>query len=409
MVKFSDRMIAGLKPQEKEYRVSEGNGFILRVRPSGVKIWTYRYRSGSRNVMLTIGHYPAMSLADARKAHADACHQRDRGVDPVSARNEARLERVETVADLAEIYLRDWARPRKKSCDEDERILTVDVLPVFRHVKLVDLRRRAVVDFLKTKARTAPNAAWQMLKILRRMFNFALEQDFPGIEANPCAHIKLQAPTPKERVLSREEIALFWRVTAAEGFAQTAAALRLVLLTGQRPGEVIGMHRREIDGEWWTIPPERSKNKRANRVFLTPTALALITGPTPYVFPGEPAENEPDRPRNTNALAHYLRRKLVVTADKRVKGFAGRKKHEASKKGTKVPALAVPYFTPHDLRRTAATRMAEAGIAPHTIARVLNHVDRSVTGMHYNHYSYDAEKKEAMLAWERTLLEIVGK
>ena len=290
-------------------------------------------------------------------------------------------------------------------------MINADLLPVFKHLALGEIRRRDVVLHLQRKARTAPNAAWQALKIIRRMFNFSLEQDLPGIEANPCAHIKLATPEPKTRVLPREEIKLFWQATEVDWLAQTAGALRLILLTGQRPGEVIGMHTREIDGEWWTIPPERSKNKRPNRVFLTATALELVAGMSGYVFPGEAVTGQPARPRGGNALAHYLRRLILGSQpDKRVKGLAGRKKHAALKQNGQfgnLSKLPIPYFTPHDLRRTAATRMAEAGILPHTIARILNHTDRSVTALHYNLYSYDAEKKEALLRWEAELLQIV--
>lgn len=412
MAKFSDKYISGLKPKAKEYRVTEGNGFVLRVLPSGTKVWTYRYRQGERDVMLALGRYPALSLADARKSHADAMHLRERGGDPATAKKEARREKVESVGDLAEKYLAEWAKPRKRSWKEDERTINADILPAFRSTPLAELRRRDIVAHFRAKAKTAPNQAWQALKIMRRMLNYALEEDLPGLEANPCAHIKLTAPEPKSRTLSRDEIKLFWQATDVDGIAQTAQALRMVLLTGQRPGEVIGMHRREIDGQWWTIPAARSKNGRPNRVFLTKTALQLISGMDGFIFPGEVAKGKPARARHENAMCHYLRRLILRSKpDKRVKGFAGRKKHEAARKagGERPAPLPVPYFTPHDLRRTAATRIAEIGIQPHTIARILNHIDRSVTALHYNLYNYDAEKKEAMEAWEKVLLEIVEK
>lgn len=411
MPKFSDVYIRSLQPTEKRYIVREAQGFAIRIYPSGQKSWVYIYDWRGRRRTLFLGSYPAITLAEARKRYREACDAVALGRDP--ARDKQAAKDLQTVGDLADDYLAEWAKPNKKSWREDQRIINNDIKPAFAAVQINELRRRDVTAWIKRKAKTSPNQAWQTLKILRRMFNYALEQDIDGLDANPCSHIKLPTPAAKERTLTWDEIAVFWQgCTPAD--SRTVPALRMILLTGQRPGEVSGMHRREIDGNWWTIPAERSKNKRPTRVYLTSLALEQIGARTGYIFPGVTREDDPEKPLSDNALTHYLRRTILGRdIDKRIKGESGRKRrwYAAQKATEPIPEknrLGIPYFTAHDLRRTAATRWAEIGIQPHIIAQLLNHTDRSVTGRHYNLYSYDAEKKAALLLWETSLKTRLG-
>src|ERR1039457_3077785 len=171
-----------------------------------------------------------------------------------------------------------------------------------------------------------------------------------------------------------------------------------MLVTGQRPGEVIGMHSSEIDGRWWTVPAERSKNKKAHRVYLTETALELI-GETNYkgfLFPCTSTKKI-----QPMGISQVVSRNLSVPV--LVKG-----KPVFDKGGKPVTEnkLGVPDFTPHDLRRTAATCMSQLGMLDEIIDAVLNHTKQGIIRT-YNLNRYDLEKQQALEAWERMLISIV--
>jgi len=159
----------------------------------------------------------------------------------------------------------------------------------------------------------------------------------------------------------------------------------LILATGQRPGECLGMTRAEIDGEWWDIPAARTKNKRPHRVWLSDTAKTFIgKDKKELVCPGRD-----DKLIGKSAPATALRRLVRPT-----------------RKGTS-PRLPVAPFTPHDLRRTVATHLGGMGYSNEQIGKLLNHVDGSVTAV-YNRHLYDELVKEMLGAWETKLLEIVN-
>ena len=163
-----------------------------------------------------------------------------------------------------------------------------------------------------------------------------------------------------------------------------------------------GLHRREIEGEWWTIPPERAKNGQEHPLYLTPTALNLIGETKGYIFPS-PREVTPigsslseSKPMGRNALAQLVSSKMekVVEGNKKEKEVA------------KLPYYGMTPWTPHDLRRTARTVMARIGIPDEHAEEVLNHSKVGIKKI-YNTYKYDKEKQAALTAWEAELLRIL--
>lgn len=392
-MKFTDRYVAKLQPQEKRFEVLEGNGFTLRVAPSGIKSFYYVYKADGKNHRLHLGEYPHVSLAEARDKHLAALRQRKRGENPVEARREAdrAREAALSVEALAKEYLERHAKPNKRSWKLDEAILKNDVLPAWGERKASDIRKRDVILLLeKIVDRGAPNQSTQTLKVVRKMFNFAVERDL--LESSPCHLVKpLTKPTSKERVLSAEEIRLFWHSLDLEETRISSAmrrGLKLILATGQRPGECLGMMTDELDGEWWTIPATRSKNGREHRVYLTPMSRELFgevkSGP---VFPGPTTTGQKPAPMDKAAPAKAVRRLFAKTSRRN-------------------PRLQIPPFTPHDLRRTCATHLGSLGYDNEQIGRLLNHVDSRVTAI-YNRHRYDDLIREMLTAWERRLREIL--
>ena len=399
-MKFTDKYVQKLKPQQKRFEVLEGDGFTLRVTPGGVKTFYYVYKSGGKNRRLQLGVYPHCTLADARDKHRAAISQRHNGVDPVE---EKRLEREErllapTVQKLSEDYMEKHAKVKKRSWRNDEQIFEKDVLPAWGDRKAADIRKRDVILLLESIVdRGSPNQSGQVLKIIRKMFNWAVERDI--LEASPCHLVKpLAAPVRKDRALSEEEIRMFWR-TLDSGEVRISSSmrrcLRLILVTGQRPGECLGMMSDEIDDPWWTIPAERVKNGREHRVWLGPLALELIGDLT-----------EDDQDKKTKDPLPVFANKDGDVMDKAAPPRATRRLTKPTK-GQKTPRLPIPPFTPHDLRRTCATQLGALGYDNDQIGRLLNHVDGTVTAI-YNRHKYDDLIQEMLQKWDARLQGILA-
>lgn len=409
-ITFTDKMIKALKPEDNKYLRSEGNGFSIRVWPTGSKTWLYRYSFDGKIREMNLGEYPAVSLETARSKFEDARRQAKNGIDPLRVEAEKKLERIKspTVSELIDEYIENHAKPKKRGWAEDKRILEHDALKAWGKRKAADITKREVVllldDIVK---RGSPGSANNNFKIIRKMFNYAVEKDI--LKFSPCVGVKMPAPlVTKDRNLSEHEIKTFWyALDTCHASDEIKRALRLILVTGQRPGEIIGMHSSEIDGHWWTIPAERSKNKRAHRVYLTKTALELI-GPIEdkgYIFPSprseETSKSKRLKPIEVNAVAHAVRRNYVMPTM-----YNGKPVFDKDGKPITENKLGVDFFTPHDLRRTANTLMASCKIIKEHRERVLNHTLEKLDGT-YNQHDYDDEKLMALETLERKILSIV--
>jgi integrase len=291
---------------------------------------------------------------------------------------------------------------KKRSWQEDERILNKDALKAWGKRKAADILKRDVVMLLdKIVGRGSPGSANSNFKIIRKMFKWAVDKDI--LEHSPCEGVKMPAPlNQRDRVLSSDEIKNLWsNLDTCHVTDEIKRALRLILVTGQRPGEVIGIHTSEIDDKWWTIPAERSKNGKAHRVYLTNLALELIgdTEKERYIF--RCPHHRKEQPMARLSISQVVSRNLAVPVlinDKPV--------FDAEGKPVTENKLGVADFTPHDLRRTAATFMAKMGTVDEVIDAVLNHAKQGVIKV-YNQYRYDKEKQAALEAWERKLQSII--
>lgn len=425
-MKFTDLYIKRLRPTEKKYYVrcdmgGGKHGFALCVYPSGVKTFFFIYSMDGKRHSIALGNYPDIGLEEAGKRFDDKWAIYRDGKNPVKVIQEQKEERrkAPTVADLAKEYIEKYAMRRKRSWQEDKRALDAEIIPEWGEIKAEDIRKRDVVLLLESIVdRGSPVMANRIRALLLKMFNFAVDRDI--LEANPCSGIKpLHDEKPKERALNEEEIKVFWQALDKPEVIMSdklKRALKLILVTAQRPGEVIGMHRKEIDGDWWTIPAERSKNGEENRVFLTKLAHKLIGGSKGYIFESPKKVEPPEKPEpiDSNALAVSLRRNIKgqsIGRDKvtRRKGEKYRRGPYNSKKvPEEVNRIGVDFFTPHDLRRTAATRMAELGILEDIIDRILNHKHRRGIIRVYNRYQYDAEKQKAFEIWSERINALVS-
>jgi integrase len=336
------------------------------------------YRHGNVKRRLTLGTYPAISLADAREKSGRAHHavQYD-GTDPATAKKTAR--EAEGFADLAHDYVERHAKRQKRSWRKDLLILEKDVLPRFGKRKARDISRRDIIALLDDiVARGAPIQANRTLEIVRKLFNWAVGRDILG--ANPCYRIpKPSCENRSDRVLTVEEIRSVWAALESE-VPLTAATFKLRLLTAQRGAEVLTMRWDQISNGWWTIPTEVAKNGLAHRVPLSSQSLALLEEirllgkGSEWVFPG------------ARGSGHRV---AIHKAHNRIRHHAG------------------VSFVPHDLRRTAASHMTSIGISRLVVSKILNHVETGVTSI-YDRHSYDREKRAALDVWACRVEEIVS-
>lgn len=446
-LKFTDRAVLALKPGDRRVQYWDASlpGFGLRVSPpnrkspTGRKTWIVMYRrpTGSA-VRLKLGTYPAVGLADARlKAKGYLGQIEIEGRDPLAERQADR--RAETFAQLAEIYLRKWAkqigpdgRPRKRSWREDERQIDRYLLPDWRHRKVQDLGRRDVRELIEgiadrrlRKGTTedgqekvgAPIMANRVLALVKKMFNFALDREW--IDANPAARLRpVSRETARDRVLSHEELRIVWRALEPEHH-RIATLFRLLLLTAQRSGEVSRMR-------WSQLEPAPIA-REANGLRLTsPNA------PTIWTIPGADAKNGLAHEVPLSSAAGDLLRELAPADEAeraKVNTLYRAKKHQPAREAsdwvfpsrtTQGPILEVQKavqrlrtrcgfrFNAHDLRRTAATLMADAGVPENIIPKILNHTERGVTRRHYNLHAYRGEKRAALELWARYLLAVLA-
>jgi integrase len=403
------------KPQRVDYFDATTPGFGLRLTPGGVKTWFFMYRvNGKRLRRWTIGRYPTLSLADAREKMKIASGDLAKGgIDPAATKIQSRTAR--TIDDLAAEYLTKHAMVKKKSWRADDWQLKKDILPAWRYRPVQDIKRLDVValldDIADPNGRNAPQSAVHVRRLLSKMFNFALARDY-GIEYNPVQGTDPPAHGGRRtRVLDGREIGALEHGLDRErdnGYALTAAWQRLILLTGQRPGEVLAMEWNKLElGKregWWTV--RMSKNGDPIRAALSVQAVACLR----ELAKGsrqrhEEIERNMEGRRERREFSQFVfpagaraRSRTTVGAD----GEAQKAYEDRHMSGTLHNACerirenaGIDDYNPHDLRRTAGTTMAELGVPRFIIERVLNHTDRTVTSV-YDRYSYSKEKMAAV-------------
>ncbi len=417
-LRLTDAAIKKLKLPETgrtEYWDSHTRGFGLRVSSSGVRSWVLITRSlqagAWKQQRVTLGTYPALSLAEARAKASEAKGKAKAGVDPAGAVKAERTKLVDdsrntfkaTTADFLVKYRgRKNQRPAPSTLSEMTRILGSDDFSAWADIPMAKIARRDVLDALDTiVSRGAETMANRSLAYLKILFGWAVERGI--IDANPAAAIKKPGTEhSRDRVLSDEELRAIWRAT--EGDSQFDGIVRLLMLTGQRLNEVAQMRWSEIDTDnrIWAMPAakgdeRRTKNSRAHVVPLTDPMIEILEARKAQ----QKAMVRKDKPMP--ALI------FTTTGTTPYSGFSKSKARLDKAVSATLPEM--PAWTLHDLRRSAATHMADdLRTAPHIIESVLNHVSGSKGGIAgvYNRALHLDERRDAIEAWSRHLLTLVG-
>jgi integrase len=384
-------------------------GLCLRVTENDIRTWSFRFTNGQGRVKRAlIGPYPNITLAKARLRADGLRAEVADGGDPALARRQERSDaQTKTFASLAQTYLQMHAaiRKRPRSAEEDRRNLDKHVLPYWKDRPYSSIKRPDVVELLDriVKAGT-PGAANTVHSLISKIFSFALKRGM--IDSHPATRMDKPGGklAPRGRVLSDEEIKLFWHGVIEPPVSRPVGlALRLSLLLGLRASEASELARAELEdlddpeNAAAHLPRERTKNNQAHWLPLLPLAratieeaLALTREGSAYVFSGRGDE---DAPVDGHVLGVAMRRFT--------QSLKGRKEAAAATWRAMPP-------TPHDLRRTLRTRLAKLGIADEHANKVMNHQPRDVGNVHYNKYKYASEKRLALAAWSDLLDGIVN-
>ena len=398
---LTDLAVRKLAKKGGRYEVQDAGGLWVRVSPSGIKSWVFRYFFQGRDRRLTLGRFPGIGLGEARKRSGEALQQVQNGIDPgqLAKEKKAKLKAAPTVQQLLDEF---YAMELKQTPtgDERKRLVNKDVIPAWGKRKVADITRRDAVILIDKVRKRAPVGASRLQSVMVRMWNFAAERGI--IDFSPLVGMRRPKEKPRTRVLSDEDIRKLWvgldlENTKIDIYRPTKLAIKLILLLGQRPGEVSDMRWSEIDESAmvWTIPPERSKNRQENRVPLNRMALETIQ--QAKVYSSEDGTDFVFRSsyKPKQALSRAALGKAIL-------------RHWGKDEKTGNDEMGLDEsFTPHDLRRTVRTRLAEIGVPDVIAERVLGHKLQGLLAV-YNQHSYDAEKRQALARWELRLSEILG-
>lgn len=434
MKKLNAAALESLKPRETAYDepVGDRSRLYIRVQPTGVKSARLRYMRAGERDWFTFGNTPPLTISHIIEMHRQAEVDLEKGLDPKreherrqAEKEKATQEHIDagTVADLVEQFThrelrgerRDpatglWVRDLKckskarKRPEQADALLSNNLVNASLDGQKVgttlarDLSRRQVARVLEAIVdRGSPVTANKVHALLVQMFNFAADKEI--VPASPVAGMRRPggAETPRKRKLSDEEIITFWtKLDTANMRPATKVALRLLLVTGQRRGELTFSERVHFDipGKKWTIPVELLKSEGRRKeptephtVPLSDLALELLTPLTAtpasrWLLPSAHRKRK-DGPYSKNALTHAVRDNLAH--------------------------FGLQPFTVHDLRRTVASHMTKLGVTRLVVHKVQNHATGDKMGETYDQHDYAAEKRAALAKWAKHLRKLIAK
>ena len=392
MAKFTDTYIKNLKPKEKRDEKYEGGGFGIFIYPTGSKTWIYRYRIDDKKDYMIIGHYPEMSLAEAKKKFIDLRVIRRTGTNPkLVAKQEEEEDQVKyTVKEFILNWYTNYIERHRKQPQQIKQHINSDIIPSLGDMDLQNIQTRDITKELdKIVKRGSPVHANKVLSTIKQAFNYAVSRG--ELAVNPAANIRARdiggQEKPRDRFLTLDEIKILWEFLNSDLSAislQIKIALKLLLLTGVRFGELRIAKWSEFDfqNSMWTIPAKNTKTGIVMHVHLTGLVISLLKelyncSEGEYVISGADG---------INVLSDKALPKAVIRIQDRVN---------------------IPQWTPHDLRRTFATQLGEAlNIDPVVIEKCLGHKMPKIMAT-YNKNEMLPQRKEALERWTDFIKELI--
>jgi integrase len=390
MPSLTDTKIRNTKPGEKAIKLSDGLGLYLDIRPSGLKVWRYRYwLTPKKDGIYTIGEYPRTTLAEARKIREWAREQVKQGLNPTHAKDLEKLTQQEENAETFAVISQEWIEHNRNSWSagylkQTETYLNRDILPQIGAIPIRNIKAANLLKLIReVEERGAPSIAALIRLWVGQICRHAIVT--LRIEHNPAAALSgsLKRQTVRHNPpLSKNEIPVLLAAMAKYGgYRGTLIAMRLMMLTFVRTIELRKAEWVEFDlaTAQWRIPAARLKMKhkmKVGEVHIVPLAkqaiallreLHTLSGGQAFLFPNM---------RSANACM------TATTINKALErmGYAGQ-------------------FSGHGFRSTASTLLHELGWRSEVIERQLAHAERNEVKAAYNHAEYMPERIKMMQEW----------
>jgi integrase len=372
-----------------------------------------RFSTGADPTRRTIGTYGTITLEEARHTAGEWRSLIAKGIDPAVVEAEAREKREREAAarikhsfgNAAEAFITDKLK-HERSGAIAERDLRANFVAIWRERSISEITKFDVLEIINAKKRSgAPQMARALLVLIRRFFNWALDQHVYGLDRSPCDRLKpnsIIGPVPKRnRRLSDAELFAFWRSTQRIGYP-VGPVYRMLLLTGLRLNEAAQLSWPEVQGDVIIIPPERMKAKDGKAV----EHLVPITAAIQEVIAGLP------RIKGGKYLFSYKAGKRPVTMTGQIKADLDRRvlrtlRALARRRGEDHEQVTLPPWVNHDLRRTIRSGMSALRIPANVAEAVLAHRQGGIAGT-YDIHEYQDEKAEALELWAQRIASIVN-
>lgn len=386
---LTDTAVRQAKPKARPYKLFDSQGLYLDVKPSGSKLWRFKYRLAGKEKLFAIGTYPEVSLSKARIERDAARTLVAAGVDPVHDRKDRERQNATNAENTFEALANEWLAynaPRwaKTTAYKASLYLKNELIPGLGKRPIAKITRPELVEFLRgIEKRETFDVAKKCRQWLNQIFRFGLAKGL--LDINPATDLDVvAAAAPRVQhhpfVPIAELPALLKALSEVRANVLTKSAVRLLMLTAVRPGELRNAPWSEfdLDNALWTIPPERMKMRRPHLVPLPKQAVAILrelqpfTGRFEFVFAGR---NDPKRPMSENTINKCL-------ADM---GYKGRQ-------------------TGHGFRHMLSTELNGKGYNKDWIERQLAHGDNDEIRATYNHAHY-LDQRRGMMQWWADYLE----
>lgn len=371
-LRLSDITVKNAKGEARVYNLwdAKQHGLCLRVQPTGGKSWYAVYSRQGRPRWLHLGDARDLGLADARTMAAEMLLAVVKGADPAAERRAKRGDG--TFADLAARYVEQHAKRHNKSWRQADALIRRFALPRWGILLASSIARRDVKALAASIDK--PSVATQTVRAVSAVYSWAVKDEL--LSANPCRAVAEHVTVDRERVLAESELAPFWQAIDDLDDRPAGLALRMTLLTGQRPGEIAHMRIEHVKDGWWQLPgapvPELgwfgTKNGESHRVWFSAPARSIL-----------------DELVDDDAAAGF------VFANSR--GGPQHKLRNAMR--DLCTTIEIERATPHDLRRTFGTLVTGLGFARSAMDRILNHADGGV-GSIYDRHGYADEDRRIM-------------
>ncbi|WP_312156259.1 integrase domain-containing protein [Lelliottia nimipressuralis] len=382
---LTNNEILKAKPREKDFTLHDGDGLFLLVKTSGKKLWRFRYQrpNSSSRTNLSLGAYPALTLAAARQIRDQHLSLLAQGIDPQQQQEIVTEQRQIELDSVFSTVAANWFQLKSKSVTPDYakdiwRSLDKDVFPAIGEIPVQEIKARTIIEALEPiKARGALETVRRLVQRINEIMIYAVNTGL--IDANPTSGVGMAFERPKKQnmpTLRPEELPNLMRSLVMSNLSvPTRCLIELQLLTIVRPSEASGARWAEIDldAKLWMIPAERMKAKREHIVPLSRQALDILEVMKPISAHREhifPSRNDPKQPMNSQTANAALKRI----------GFGGK-------------------LVAHGLRSIASTALNEHGFNADVIEAALAHCDKNEVRRAYNRSTYLAQRIDLMDWW----------